>query len=142
NHILPKLLERGFVVFAPYAPYQINLRKANPVKATVYSFIIPQYRQMVDWLKARPEVDPDRIGYYGKSYGGRTALHVPPFIPEIRAVVCSAFFNHWPRKVIGVSWGNSFMWHPQLSIFEFNRLNMFAHAEMAYLIAPRPFLVE
>lgn len=41
----------------------------------------------LDWLLARPEVDPGRIGLIGASKGGEAALIVAARRPEIRAVV-------------------------------------------------------
>ena len=37
--------------------------------------------QVVDWLKRQPFVDPERIAFYGLSYGGKTAMRVPVKLP-------------------------------------------------------------
>jgi len=35
-----------------------------------FSVILGQHEQMLNWLSEQPFVDPDRIGFYGLSYGG------------------------------------------------------------------------
>jgi len=83
-----KLAERGFVVFAPQNPYigkdkfRTLQRKANLLGGHLFSIIIPQHRVITDWLAAQPYVDPDRIAFYGLSYGGKTAMRVPAAIPR------------------------------------------------------------
>jgi hypothetical protein len=142
NNILPRLAERGFVVFAPHNPYQFNVRKATPLKATVFSVIIPQYRQIVDWLQTREHVDPNRIGFYGKSWGGRTAMRVPVFIDELQLAVCSANFFQWPREAMTTNYGTSYMRTSSIGVYEFNTGPTLGHAEMVMLMAPKPFMVE
>ncbi len=73
-----KLAERGFITFAPQNLYIFQdrfrtlQRKANPLKKSLFSVIVPQHQQIVDWLSTLPNVDPQRIGFYGLSYGGKT----------------------------------------------------------------------
>ena len=43
----------------------------------------------IDLLQSLPQVDSDRIGFIGHSYGGRTALFAPVFDRRIKASVCS-----------------------------------------------------
>ena len=142
NNILPRLAERGFVVFAPHNPYQFNMRKATPLKATVFSVIIPQYRQIVNWLKDHEHVDANRIGFYGKSWGGRTALRVPTYIDEFKLAISSAYVNQWPRKVFTEHYRTSYMYEGSIGVYEFNMGPTFGHAEMVMLMAPKPFLIE
>jgi alpha-beta hydrolase superfamily lysophospholipase len=40
---------------------------------------------MVDHLRARPDIDPDRIGFIGSSLGGYNAVRVAAFEPRVRA---------------------------------------------------------
>ena len=47
------------------------------MKKTLFSIIVPQHQQIVDWLATLPFVDPERIAFYGLSYGGKTAMRDP-----------------------------------------------------------------
>ena len=73
-----KLAERGFITFAPQNPYIFQdrfrtlQRKANPLQKSLFSVIVPQHQQIVDWLSTLPSVDPQRIAFYGLSYGGKS----------------------------------------------------------------------
>ncbi|MFN3151875.1 dienelactone hydrolase family protein [Bremerella sp.] len=142
------LVERGFVVFCPQNPYiyqdrfRTLQRKANAVGKTLFSIIIPQHQQITAWLKTQPFVDPDRIAFYGLSYGGKSAMRIPPLVPDYRAVICSGDFNEWVDKVASTRNQRSYIWTGEYEIFEFNLGSTFNYAEMAGLIAPRAFMVE
>src|SRR5207248_10782658 len=73
-------------------------RKANPLGKTLFSIIVPQHQQITDWLKTLPYVDGDRIGFYGLSYGGKTAIRVPPLVKNYCLSICSADFGEWVLK--------------------------------------------
>ena len=55
-----KLAERGFITFAPQNLYIFQdrfrtlQRKANPLQKTLFSIIVPQHQQIVDWLSTLP----------------------------------------------------------------------------------------
>ena len=142
-----RLVERGFVVFAPHNPYrgpdfrQLQ-RKAHPLGISLFSFITAQHERILDWLGGLPEVDPARIGFYGLSYGGSTAMRVPALLTRYAAVVCSGNFNEWVWKLSTTSWSGSYVFTREYEMPEFNLGGTFNHAEMAGLIAPRPFMVE
>jgi len=143
-----RLAKRGFVVFAPQNPYIFGdrfrtlQRKANPLGKTLFSIIVPQHQQIVDWLQTLPQVDPDRIGFYGLSYGGKTAMRVPALVTDYALSICSADFNDWIWKNASTRARYSYVWTGEYEIWEFDLGSTFNHAEMAGLIAPRPFMVE
>lgn len=143
-----KLAERGFITFAPQNLYIFKndfrqlQRKLNPLKKSLYSIIIPQHQQICDWLAALPMVDPDRIAFYGLSYGGKTAMRVPPLVDRYCAVICSGDFNEWIVKTTSVRHKFSYVGTGEYEIWEWNLGNTFNYAELAGLIAPRPFMVE
>jgi dienelactone hydrolase len=143
-----RLAERGFITFAPQNLYIFRdrfrtlQRKANPLGKTLFSVIVPQHQQITDWLKTLPFVDGDRIGFYGLSYGGKTAMRVPPLVKNYCLSICSADFNDWVWKNASTRSPYSYVWTMEYEIFEWDLGSTFNYAEMAALIAPRPFMVE
>jgi len=146
-----KLAERGFITFSPQNLYIFTdrfrtlQRKSYPLKKTLFSTIVPQHQQIVDWLETLPFVDPKRIGFYGLSYGGKSAMRIPPLVPEYVLSICSADFNEWVAKnaaTAGTIGRYSYVWTGEYEIFEWDLGSTFNYAEMAALIAPRPFMVE
>ncbi len=143
-----RLAEKGFITFAPQNPYIFQdrfrtlQRKANPLKKTLFSLIVPQHQQITDWLKSLPYVDPGKIAFYGLSYGGKSAMRIPPLVKNYCLSICSADFNEWVWKNASTKSPYSYVWTPEYEIFEFDLGSTFNYAEMAALIAPRPFMVE
>ncbi|MCX7427681.1 MAG: dienelactone hydrolase family protein [Planctomycetia bacterium] len=143
-----RLAEQGYIVFAPQNLYIFQdrfrslQRKANPIKKTLFSIIVPQHQQIVDWLSTLPEVDPARIAFYGLSYGGKSAMRIPPLVPNYCLSICSGDFNEWVLKNASTRDAFSYVWTGEYEIFEFDLGSTFNYAEMAALIAPRPFMVE
>lgn len=143
-----KLCERGYIVFAPQNPYLMQdrfrtlQRKANSIGKTLFSIIIPQHQQLLNWLKTLPNVDSKRIAFYGLSYGGKSAMRIPAVLQDYCLSICSADFNEWIVKNASTQDGFSYVWTGEYEIFEYNLGNTFGYAEMASLICPRPFMVE
>jgi len=143
-----QLAERGFIVFAPQNPYifgdrfRMLQRKANPLGLSLFSFIVAQHRQITDWLAGLSFVDPERIGFYGLSYGGKTAMRVPALVPRYCRSICSADFNEWIWKNVSIDTRYTYTTTNEWEMVEFNLGHTFNYAEMAALIAPRPFMVE
>jgi hypothetical protein len=146
GNIGQRLAAEGFVVYMPQNPYIADFRPisrlANPLGLSLFSFILRQHSRMLDWLSSQSSVDPQRIGFYGLSYGGKTALRVPPLENRYALSICSADFNEWVRKLTDPSEPWSYMFTKEYEILEFNLAGIASHAEMAMLMAPRPFLVE
>lgn len=143
-----KLCERGFITFCPQNPYIFNdrfrtlQRKAQPLGKTLFSLIVPQHQQIVNWLKTQPFVDPSRIAFYGLSYGGKSAMRIPALVTDYCLSICSADFNEWVLKNATTRHGFSYVWTGEYEIFEWDLGSTFNYAEMAALICPRPFMVE
>jgi len=143
-----RLADRGFIVFAPHNPYRgedryrFLSRKANCVGASLFSFILAQHQQILDWLKTLPQVDPERIAFYGLSYGGETAVRIPPLLDGYCLSICSADFNDWTRKIASTDARYSFMFTVEWEMPYFNLGSTFSYAEMVALLVPRPFMVE
>ncbi len=143
-----RLAQEGFVVYAPQNPYigrdrfrQIQ-RKAHPLKLSLFSFIAGQHQRTLEWLATLPFVDPQRIGFYGLSYGGKTAVRVPPLLDGYALSICSADFNEWVWKNTSTTDRFSYLFTHEYDMLEFNFANVVNYAELAMLMAPRPFMVE
>ncbi|QDT30657.1 Alpha/beta hydrolase family protein [Gimesia panareensis] len=143
-----QLVKRGLIVYAPQNPYKGRdrfrtlQRKSNPMQRSLYSYIIPQHERTLEWLSSLPFVDRQRIGFYGLSYGGKTAVRVPPFVKQYVFSICSGDFNEWVRKNADSAHRYSYVFHGEYEIFEWNMGHVANYAELSYLMAPRPFMVE
>ena len=148
RRVAAALAERGFITFAPHNLYRGEDRyrwldrKANTVQATLFSFILAQHDQILRWLGTLPFVDAQRIGFYGLSYGGETAVRIPTILEGYCLSICSGDFNQWTRKVASTLEPFSFMRTIEWEMPYWNLGRTFDYAEMAYLMIPRPFMVE
>ncbi|OWK44385.1 hypothetical protein FRUB_02317 [Fimbriiglobus ruber] len=142
------LADRGYIVYAPQNPYIFEthfrqlLRKGNPLKLSLFSFIVRQHQRTIDWLETLPGVDPKKIAFYGLSYGGKTAMRVPAIEKRYCLSICSGDFNEWVGKVVAADLPMGYMFTREYDMYEFDLGSTFNYAEMANLIAPRPFMVE
>jgi hypothetical protein len=143
-----RLAERGFITFAPQNCYigenrfRQVLRKAQPLKLTLWSFIMRQHEVILDWLAARDFVDPSRMAFYGLSYGGKTAMRIPQIIDRYCLSICSADYNEWIWKNAAARSGYCYLYWGEYDMPEFNLGNTFNYAELSWLMIPRPFMVE
>ena len=138
----------GFVTFAPQNLYLFGdrfrtlQRKANPIEKTLFSIIVPQHQQIVDWLGGLPFVDPaaDRLlravvrrqDGDARAAAGDRLLHVD-LLGRFQRMGLEERLHPGPV---------SYVWTGEYEIFEFDLGSTFNYAEMAALIAPRPFMVE
>ena len=148
HELAADLANHGFVVYCPQNPYiggekfrQLQ-RLANPLKLSLFSFILSQHKRTLEWLGQQPFVDPQRIGFYGLSYGGKTAVRVPPLLDQYCLSICSGDFNEWIWKVSRDDEPISYIFTYEYEMPEFNLGNCFNYSEMANLMTPRPFMVE
>lgn len=142
------LARQGFITFAPHNFYRgkdafrVIQRKLNPLGQTLFSVIIGQHQRILEFLMAQPFVDEKRIGFYGLSYGGKSAMRIPAALEGYCLSICSGDFNEWVRKNMSDTIRLSYLFHGEYEIFEWDLGDTFNYAEMAALIAPRPFMVE
>jgi hypothetical protein len=140
--------EQGFVTFAPQNAYIGNtrfrqvLRKAQPMGLTLWSFIVRQHEVITDWLASQPFVDPQRIGFYGLSYGGKSAMRIPVWVDRYCLSICSADYNEWIWKCTSTTSPYSYLFNNEYDMPEWNLGNTYNYAELSWLICPRPFMVE
>lgn len=144
-----RLAERGFVVFAPlvahYHPVEWTndqARQADAVGMMRVSMVIAQTQRVVDFLQSLDFVDPKRIGYYGLSYGGYSALWVPPLVDRLSAVVVSGHFNDWRSKITCDTKRTSYLLHPDEDFYNWDVLDRFTHVELVAMMPPRAVCIE
>ena len=146
--IAPRLAEQGYVVFAPQNPYIFEdryrqlQRKANPLKLSLYSVVLAQYEQMFAWFATLPQVDLQRVAFIGQSYGGKTAVRVPPVMPQFCLSISTGDFNEGVTKMASTRYPFSFALWDEYEIFEFDFGNTFNYSDLAALMAPRPFMAQ
>lgn len=143
-----QLVRQGYVVYAPQNPYRggdrfrVLQRMSNPLQRSLFSYIIAQHEQTLDWLSTLPFVDPQQIAFYGISYGGKTAMRVPPLLERYRLSICSGDFTDWPRTLVSNNERFSYLFTSEYEVFEWNLAHVASYAELAMLMTPRPFMVE
>src|SRR5207247_2255628 len=143
-----RLAEQGFITYSPQNPYigedrfRVIQRKAHPLKLSLFSYILGQHQQTLAWLGSLPFVDARRIGFYGLSYGGKTAVRVPPLLDGYALSICSGAFNEWVWKTTAVDSRYSYMFTREYDMLEFDFANVVNYSDLANLMAPRPFMVE
>ena len=146
--IAPRLAEKGYIVFAPQNPYVFEdryrqvQRKANPLKLSLYSVILAQYEQMFTWFATLPQADVAKVAFIGQSYGGKTAVRVPPVMPQFCLAITTGDFNEGVTKMASTLYPFSFALWDEYEMFEFDLGNTFNYSDLAGLMAPRPFMVE
>jgi dienelactone hydrolase len=148
HHFAATLADQGFITFSPQNPYigldrfrQIQ-RKGHPLKLSLFSFILGQHQRILEWLGELPFVDARRIGFYGLSYGGKTAMRVPPLLDGYALSICSGDYNEWVWKTTSIDSPYSYMITQEYDMLEWNFANTVNYSDLAKLMAPRPFMVE
>ncbi len=148
HHFAANLADEGFVVYAPQNPYigqdrfRLLQRKGHPLKLSLFSFILGQHQRTLEWLKSQPFVDPQRIAFYGLSYGGKTAVRVPPLLGDYALSICAGDYNEWVWKTTSVESPYSYMLLQEYDMLEFDFANKINYSDLSNLMAPRPFMVE
>jgi len=96
-----ELAARGFITFAPDAiAFEERNWSGGTFEAEYYELasrlvrgqtllakVLHDAAAGIDYLVSRPDVDADRIGFLGHSYGGRMAIWLPAVDRRIRATV-------------------------------------------------------
>ncbi len=143
-----RLAERGYVVFAPHCinttPRRVRLHnKAIVVGRRLMGLEIWREMKVIDYLQSLPEVDPERIGFYGLSQGGTMTLWLTPLEPRIKVAAVSAFFNERTRKLLTESEHyRAYFTTDEYHQYYPGQLNEFSDADLGSLICPRPLFIE
>ena len=141
-----RALARGMAVFAPQlmlwkhdteerrdAGLSYNRNTLNDrlrqVGLTFTGLEVFCLRRTIDYLITRPEIDGERIGMMGLSYGGYFSLHTAAADTRIRAIYGAAFFND-RSKIAFTDWSYDGAAH------------RFMDAEVCALCAPRRLILD
>ena len=100
---------------------------------TLLGYRVVEARRAVDWLSARPGVDPKRIGMTGISGGGNTAFFTMCLEPRLKAALIAGYFNTFRDSVYSI--------YHCADNFVPSVLRWFEMPELVGLIAPRPLFV-
>jgi fermentation-respiration switch protein FrsA (DUF1100 family) len=76
-------------------------------------------RNALTWLAQRPEIDPDRIGVIGHSFGAAVAVYTGGVDRRVAAVISSCGWGHGERKFRGQHPGEA--WNRFTDMLERNR---------------------
>lgn len=156
-----RLAERGYVVFAPYLTvpsvsrppdwvYRADLinpivREAAAVGMMRTSIELAKLHRIVDFLQSLPFVNPERMGYYGLSYGGYSAEWMPPLEPRLKLTIISGDFNNRLQDLTHVAKAGDqrYYWDlPDEDFYNWNVLNRFTDPELIAAMWPRPVCIE
>lgn len=100
----PKLASHGYAVLGlPYYSPPAGpggSRELADLPADFADIPVERLQAVYEWLRARNDVDPERIALYGASKGAELALLAASNFPWIRAVVALA-----PSDVVWEGWG-------------------------------------
>ncbi len=89
----------------------------------------------VSYLQSRPEVDPERIGCAGLSYGGTMTLFTTALDERIKCAVVSGYLNSFERFALSLGHFCGAQIPP--GILQFGEAS-----DVASSISPRPLLIE
>jgi dienelactone hydrolase/uncharacterized protein (DUF2141 family) len=82
-----------------YAVLALAYWRAPGLPESLEKVRLEYFKQAMDWLKTRPEVDAGRIGIVGLSRGAEGALLIASHYPDIKAVMAVAPSSHlWPAS--------------------------------------------
>lgn len=96
---------------------------------TLTGYRVFDARRALDWLSARPEVDPARLGMTGISGGGQITFFTAAADTRLKAVLVSGFFNTFRDSVYSI--------YHCTDNFIPGILRWFEMPDIAGLIAPR-----
>lgn len=139
-------VKRGYAVFAPQHLFSSpgvprSLRntldqRMRLIGTSITAVEIAKITRSLDVLLKRPEVDAQRVGMVGLSYGGFYSLVTAAVDQRIRVAVCSCYYGvqegRYARDELSVPSDFQFM----------DRMSLFRDADLAALICPRALQVQ
>lgn len=147
-------VKRGYIVWAPFLCMRVSYggdpkienahryildKKAKLVGTSLVAIEIYKIiRSMEAIVEFRQEVDPDKVGVAGLSYGGYFTLVTTAASDLVKVALCSGIFREMPQKVTP----RHLDYDRGGDTFFFNVFNKFSNAQLTGLICPRPLLIQ
>lgn len=142
NHMVERTIRKGVAVFAPqllswnaeiygsagYDREMVNKRLVQ-LGGSITALEVYCISRVIDYFSAQKNIDENRIGMIGLSYGGMFTLFTAAFDERIKAAYSSCWFSD-RRKHNWYDW------------VYFNQENLLFDAEVASLILPRKLFIE
>ena len=142
NHMVKRVVRKGVTVFAP----QLLLWNPSHCGGNTYDRIVIDNKlkqfggsitglevycimKCIDYFSGIDQIDENRIGMLGLSYGGLYTLHTAAADTRIKSALSSCWFNDRLKY-------NNYDWT------YFNQAGTFMDAEVASLILPRKLYIE
>ena len=148
NRFGRQAVEKGYVVFAPVMMNGAKKRDWLDRKAIMVGQRIQGLEQFkmiraVDYLVSRDDVAADRVGVYGISWGGRTAMYAAALDRRLAACVVSGHFMESTAKMVRPSPHYTAYIEVDYNYPFFSRqATEFADADICSLICPRGLHIE
>lgn len=141
NDMTRRVLRKGYAVFAPqlllwnpetfgpeYDRKQIDA-DLKQLGSSITALEIFRLQRCLDYLLNREDIDENRVGMIGLSYGGFYTLYTAAADTRIKAAASSCFYSNR----FEYSWSD-WTW--------FDAGNTYLDAEIAMLVCPRPLYIE
>ena len=142
NHMVKRVVRKGIKVFAPqlllweqefykggnYNRLEVD-KKLKQCGGSVTALEIYCIMRSIDYFSGLEDVDENRIGMLGLSYGGLYTLYTAAADTRIKVALSSCWFNDRLKY-------NNHDWT------FFNQANSFCDAEIGYLVLPRKLYIE
>jgi len=142
--------KRGYIVWAPGLIMRCGYANDPAIEGaernlldrrlkSIGSSIIGVELQMIiestkTLVRHRPEIDSDRIGMTGLSWGGFYTLHVTALYPEIKVAVPSGSFREHEAILNRID-------DPENRTDRYH-FDMFGNAQVAGMVCPRPLMIQ
>ncbi|MCL1793487.1 MAG: alpha/beta hydrolase family protein [Oscillospiraceae bacterium] len=137
----PELFGFGELMLAPHAGQPAEGSSCHMLSTQLFMYgktmagiRVWQAQRMFEYLAARKETDPDRIGSMGISGGGLVSSFFAAYNKEVKACVVSGYFCTFKDSIMSI--------HHCIDNFIPGLLKYGEMAELFALIAPRPLLLE
>jgi len=144
-----RLAEHGYVVFAPLIllqepvkPMDIKAGKSAPVGRTHLAMVVAKTQRAIDFLQTLPFVAANRIGYYGFSTGGYSAIQSAPLLDRLVAIICSGDCRVGQRMPFTNQTRTSDIVLPHEDPDQGNSLNRFTLHDLTAMTVPRAICIE